>query len=202
MSDTQLDSVQHSRRRFLRNFGRAIGGTALAVSMSPAMMSSAMAFSPAKDSSNMNGKVFVKSEMQLLKAVCQVVIPRTDTPGAADVDCHGFVDHQLSNCFPEAIQKRGKKLLKRIDKSSNQRHKAEFTALSKQQQFRLLTDMELAQNGFTKKDRNHFKHLKGLIAFGYYTSEVGAKDELRYLPVPGGYKGSIKYTKNDGAWSS
>lgn len=200
--NNELDEMQNSRRSFLRNFGRAIGGTALAATMSPAMISSALAYSPNVDSSNKNGLIFPKESMQILKAICQVVIPRTNTPGAADVDCHGFVDHQLFHCFPKAVQQRGKKFLIRINKVAQQRHQKTFIQLNYQQQFELLTDVEAAKNGLNKKDKGAFKHLKGLIAFGYYTSEAGAKDELRYLPVPGGYKGSIKYTNNEGAWSN
>jgi hypothetical protein len=55
----------------------------------------------------------------------------------------------------------------------------------------LLKDLEQARNGFDADERGQFKTIKGLVIFGYYTSEVGSTQELAYLPFPVGFKGSI-----------
>jgi hypothetical protein len=36
---------------------------------------------------------------------------------------------------------------------------------------------------------------------GYFTSEIGAKQALRYLPVPGRFEGCIPYKKGDKAFA-
>jgi hypothetical protein len=36
---------------------------------------------------------------------------------------------------------------------------------------------------------------------GYFTSEIGSKQALRHLPVPGKYDGNFPYKKGDKAWA-
>ena len=66
----------------------------------------------------------------------------------------------------------------------------------------MLNQIEQGGASFKRKYRESFKQLKSLICFGYYTSKVGASQELRYLAVPGGYKGSIPYSSTDASWGS
>jgi hypothetical protein len=44
--------------------------------------------------------------------------------------------------------------------------------------------------------------LKELTLLGFFTSEVGATQALRYLPVPGKYDGNVPYKKGDKAWAT
>ena len=44
--------------------------------------------------------------------------------------------------------------------------------------------------------------LKGLIVFGYYTSEEGATQELHYVAMPDGFKGSVPLSLVKSAYSS
>ena len=43
--------------------------------------------------------------------------------------------------------------------------------------------------------------LRDLTVLGYFTSEIGATQALRYEEVPGKYEGCIDYTKGDKAWA-
>jgi hypothetical protein len=43
--------------------------------------------------------------------------------------------------------------------------------------------------------------MKQLTMLGFFTSEVGAKQALRYVPVPGRYDGCAPYKKGDKAWA-
>ena len=44
---------------------------------------------------------------------------------------------------------------------------------------------------------HYFQQLKQLAIFGYFTSEKGRKEGLRYTPVPGKFEGVIDYKKGD-----
>jgi hypothetical protein len=46
-----------------------------------------------------------------------------------------------------------------------------------------------------------FYKLKLLTVLGYYTSEVGATQELSYNPVPGRYEGDYDFDKVGRQWS-
>lgn len=44
-----------------------------------------------------------------------------------------------------------------------------------------------------------FRMMKELSVLGYFNSEEGVTQALRYLPVPGKYDGSYPYKKGDKA---
>ena len=65
------------------------------------------------------------------------------------------------------------------------------------------TEAKEYQKSKKKDDPNHyFRMIKELTLWGYFTSEVGAKQALRYVAVPGKYEGCIEYKKGDKAWAT
>jgi hypothetical protein len=56
---------------------------------------------------------------------------------------------------------------------------------------------------YKKKDMpvHYFRLLRELTVLGYFTSEIGAKQALRYIETPGRYEGCIPYTKGEKAWA-
>jgi hypothetical protein len=46
-----------------------------------------------------------------------------------------------------------------------------------------------------------FRTLKELTVLGYYTSETGATQELRYVAVPGRFEGCVPFTQVGRAWA-
>ena len=66
-----------------------------------------------------------------------------------------------------------------------------FAALTAQQQDAVLT---LAMdNKISGLPANFFQHLRQLVVLGYYSSEVGCKQERVYVPVPGRYDGKYPF---------
>ena len=191
-----------SRRQFMRGFSVFVVGTVATTLLTNHSMAIAMAYSPNVDSVLTDGKIFNKSQLILLKQVCSIVIPMTDTLGAAEVDTHGFIDNQLYHCHNKAEQNKAIAVLELIESSSDNYFHSSFIKLSIQQQFKLLSYLDQGNKWFNQQQRSLFKSLKQLICFGYYTSEVGATQELRYDPVPGGFKGSIPYKKSDSSWAT
>ncbi|MEL7342639.1 MAG: gluconate 2-dehydrogenase subunit 3 family protein, partial [Bacteroidota bacterium] len=49
---------------------------------------------------------------------------------------------------------------------------------------------------------NYFSVMKQLTLWGYFTSEIGATQALRYIDVPGKYDGEYPYKKGDRAWAT
>ena len=202
-------SKQHStkenqdkpRRAFLKNITTMFGGAAIGSLLTGNAISVAMAYVPRTDSTLTDGKVFNKHQLRLLKQICSIVIPKTETLGAAEVDTHGFIDNQLFHCHTEIEQKDAISILSLINLTANNSFSTAFIHLNDEQQFQLLTELDLGEKRFDQSQRKMFKELKNLICFGYYTSEVGATQELRYDPIPGGFIGSIPYKKSDPSWA-
>jgi hypothetical protein len=140
-------------------------------------------------------------ELALTGVLAQLIIPRTDTPGALDVGAHVTIDHLLAACAPEAEQAAFRAGLARVDAAAQAKAGQRFTALPVARQVALLHALDLGAAPFTPADQRFFRQLKGYVAFAYYTSEAGATRELAYLPVPGGFKGRIKLTPSTRTWA-
>ena len=141
------------------------------------------------------------AELQLTGVLAELVIPRTETPGALDVGAHRTVDHLLAVCAEAPAQAAYKAGLARIDAAARAGGGKGFAALPAARQIALLRALDAGSAPFGPADQGFFRQLKGYVAFAYYTSEAGATQELAYLPVPGGFKGDIKLTRTTHAWA-
>ncbi|MBM3815247.1 MAG: gluconate 2-dehydrogenase subunit 3 family protein [Acidimicrobiia bacterium] len=102
-------------------------------------------------------KFFTPAERKLLASLTDIIIPRSDTPGASDAGVPLFIDHTLA-AQPSRRQP-FRDALKR------------FQNLSTPQQTALLQQLHDAKDPF-------FKTLKDLTIDGYYTSREGLAQEL------------------------
>jgi hypothetical protein len=195
-------SQEKSRRRFLKGISAMFGGAAIGSMLTGNAISVAMAYVPSSDSILTDGKIFKKAQLMLLKKICAIVIPKTETLGAAEVDTHGFIDNQLFHCHTKSEQEKALEILSLINITAEKSSSTSFIRLSDDQQFQLLTELDRGELRFDQTQRQLFKALKQLICFGYYTSQVGATQELRYDPIPGGFKGSIPYKSTDPTWAT
>lgn len=193
IDENQLSS--NSRRNFLTRLTQAVGAVAASALVSGAGMTTALAYTPKPDSASRKGVIFSKAQMQTLQAICATVIPRTDTASAADVDCHGFIDHQLLQCHSKDEQAQCISAVNLVNDQAKREFGSEFKSLEAPQQTQVLIDIE-ALKGVNEEQKANFKKLKSLIVFGYFTSEEGVKNALVFLPFPGGYKGDLKVDDN------
>jgi hypothetical protein len=168
--------------------GLALGGDVLAAVAAPKKKSGAP-------------ELLSRDELALTAVLAQLIIPKTDTPGAADVGAHQTIDHLLKVCTLPPAQTAFRSGLAHIDAVSQAQTGKRFAALPQARQVALLRQLDTGAAPFTAEDMQFFRQLKGYVAFAYYTSEAGATKELAYLPVPGGYKGSIKVTPSTHTWA-
>lgn len=194
----QLNQDQNSRRDFIRRFGQAVGVTAACSLTSGAGLSTAFAYQIRPNSEKSVGKVFSQAQLLTLRHMAAVILPRTDTPSGAELDCHGFLDNQLSVCHTESQQADAIAAVNSIENYAKAEFSKSYHQLNAQQQTVILQNVE-AQKGFSEQQKQHFKFVKSLMVFGFFTTEVAIKKALRYDPVPGGFK-VIPYKPGDKAW--
>ncbi|MCX6953294.1 MAG: gluconate 2-dehydrogenase subunit 3 family protein [Verrucomicrobia bacterium] len=146
------------------------------------------------------------AEESLLTLIGDTIIPTTATsPGAGAVGIGRFILVQATDCYaataaaPETVR-RG---LKEIEEASRKAHAKGLADLSVAQREKVLTDYEgRPASVIAGAGGGHpFRLIKELTLLGYFTSEPGATQALRYLPVPGGYKGSLKLGKDERSWA-
>ncbi len=146
-------------------------------------------------------KFFTPEQLQMTGEIADLIIPTTDTPGALAVNVHGFLDKYLAECVSKEQQQQFLNGLKKMNAVAEDKFHKTFLACTHKQHIQLLTAIEKTDLGFTADDKSFFTFFKSLTLFGYYTSEVGATQELAYLAIPGGYQGKFPFAKVGKAWA-
>ena len=188
------------RRSFLGGTFSAIGLVGASTLFEQKVWAEALGFEPSSDN-EFQGVLFTPRQMNILRVLTDLVLPETETPGGVEAGVHQFLDHQLSACYAEKDQQKTQLLLLKLDERSEALYQQTFLAISPDQQQDMLRNLE-NMDGFSEEEKDAFVFTKILMAFGYFTSEIGATQALSYQAIPGGFVGSIPYASVGKAWGA
>jgi hypothetical protein len=157
--------------------------------------------------SNKVNTVFDQDQVSLLDEIGETILPATKTPGAKAAQIGEFMVMIVEECYTPEDQHVFLDGLTQVNTASNKKYGKDFMNIDAGQRTELLIAFDHEQRHYMKNrksgERTHyFRMMKELTLLGYFTSEVGATQALRYVPVPGRYDGCISYTKGERAWSS
>ncbi len=148
--------------------------------------------------------------MQLLSAVADTIIPKTDTPGALDAKVPAKFDALLVNWAAPVRRIELVGALARINATALAQEKADFVALTPEKRTKVLTAHDLAalksvpdtrgltgmlamMAGPSVADMGYSK-LRELIILLFFYSEEALTSVLTYEHDPNGYTPSVKVT--------
>jgi hypothetical protein len=144
-----------------------------------------------------------KQQAELIATIAEHIIPETDTPGARAAGVHIFIDKMLAEHYPPEDKARVLGGLASIDARTWEQCDRNFIDCRADEQRAVLTiiDRETFAEGAERREVHWFRTLKELTLLGYYTSEIGATQELRHVAVPGRYDGCVPVTEISRTWS-
>jgi hypothetical protein len=150
---------------------------------------------------------FTADDIAYLDEVAETILPATKTPGAKAAKVGEFMTVIIKDCYEEKDQKIFLEGMDKLNEASKKKNSKTFMESTPQQRHDLLVTLDQEAKDYQKSkkkdDPNHyFRMMKELTLWGYFTSEVGAKQALRYVAVPGKYEGCIEYKKGDKAWAT
>ena len=121
-------------------------------------------------------------------------------PGAVDAGVEQYIALAVNKFYKAEDQKKFLENFARFDKLATDKYKKTFAQLSDQNKDDILKILaeEWKKN---EKDPHIFKEIRDLTVTGYCTSEAGAKQLLKYDPIPGPYKGCIDRASVGGVWA-
>src|SRR5687767_15865810 len=192
------DNSHMNRRELLQRVAILMGGAISA----PAVLAVLNGCSP-KPGASWQPLFLSKEEGAVVEAVAELIIPRTDTPGARDVGVPAFIDVILKDVYPSEDQTRFVSGLKDFDAAAQSAHGKPFLELQPAQQLSFLQQThdaaaaaEKAQEAarevaVSKRQRPFVLTMKELTLLGFFTSQVGATQVLQYEPVPGKFQPCI-----------
>lgn len=137
-------------------------------------------------------RAFNAHQNETVATIAELIIPKTDTPGARDAGVPAFIDVMLADWADEEQRQSFTAGLANVDERSRAAFGKDFIGCTPPQQTEILQDLdyELARLRDTKSDtsKNFFQTMKWLTLTGYYTSAVGATAEQHFRVVPGRYE--------------
>lgn len=187
-----------NRRDAVKTVAILMGGTLSASTLS--VMLDSCNTAPEKG----KGTVFTTDEKNMIKRMADVIIPKTDTPGAVEAGVPEFIVMMMQECYPLKDQNDFHNGLAAFNKWSSKKYGKRFLKLSPDKQEEAVADLDKTVLGTKDADKDlaFYRKVKELTMLGYFTSEPGATETLRYIQVPGKYEGCVPYHKGDKAWAT
>jgi hypothetical protein len=163
----------------------------------------------------------------LLSELAEVIIPKTDTPGAKEAGVGPFIEKMLKDCYSSVQQEHFQKGLAEVETEAKKLG-GSYVSLAADKKIEVMKTMrDIAkkeseaivakakqmdsESGLAKQEQKKknevevpvpfFNLLRELTTFGYFTSEPGATKALNHVPIPGRFEGCIKITPETKAYA-
>jgi hypothetical protein len=155
---------------------------------------------------------FTAVQRKIIAAMTEVIIPRTDTPGAIDAGVPRYIELMVANWLEDSERAIFNAGLKDIETRIPEEYGGAFDTLPAGNQLAIMEALEEAasdspwyefgnvQREFVS-DAPFICQLKELTIWGFFTSEKGSTQVLRYDPMPMMFDGDIPLAPGDSSWS-
>jgi hypothetical protein len=176
------------RRSLLSSAVMLVGGS-LASGIPTGLLAASMQAAP----------LFFSAEpFAVLSEVADIVIPRTDTPGARDAGVPAFIDALMAHWASAEHRQQTSAQIAAIADAARAAGGTTLSSLPRDKRIALVRAHDEA--GFAAGDPGWLK-LKELILVGYYWSEPGATRELRYELAPGVWEPKLELNADTRGWA-
>lgn len=195
-------TASYSRREIIQRALTAAGFTALA---GTGTLLSACASEQDRRLVAVSG-TFTQAQMLWLDEVAETILPATTTPGAKAAGVGAFITVMVTDAYSpdeRRIFMDGMLMLELECMRSFQRGYLEVDAT---QRHALLVRLDKAahEHGLTlgaEEPPHYFRMIKELTVLGYFTSEIGYTQAMRYVESPGRWDPCVEYTEGERAWA-
>lgn len=158
------------------------------------------------------GNYLTDMERKIIAAMAEVVIPRTDTPGAIDAGVPRFIELMVADWFNDEERAIFDAGLKDMEDRIPAEYGKPFDQLRTDEQLKIMEALEDAASdsgwySFGNVQRDFISNapficqIKELTIWGFFTSEKGATQVLRYDPMPMEFDGDVPLSAEDSSWS-
>jgi Gluconate 2-dehydrogenase subunit 3 len=141
-------------------------------------------------------------QFETVQTIAEMILPRTDTPGATDIGASEFIDLILTEWYNHEERDRFLIGIADVDSRSQLLFSRDFVACSPIQQADILTalgekmmeDSTLARQGLhgdwaSRRGEDFYTMLRRLTLTAYFTSEAGATQALHFEIIPARHDG-------------
>jgi hypothetical protein len=173
---------------------------------------------------------FTAEDIAFLDEIAETILPATKTPGAKAAKTGAFMALMVTDSYSSAEQKIFHEGMRKVDDAATKAHKVSFMDATPQQRAAVLTALDHEQKrvmdereaaerrtkglgplaggsassetGGAVQPAHYFRMMKQLALLGYFTSEIGCTQTMRYVETPGRFDPCISYTPGEPAWGA
>ncbi|NSL86701.1 gluconate 2-dehydrogenase subunit 3 family protein [Chitinophaga sp. Mgbs1] len=147
----------------------------------------------------------------LIAELAEMIIPRTDTPGAKDAAAEDFIITMIKDCTPRKSQYNFMQGLSDVTAYTRRHYGCTFMECTQEQRTEVIAHFEERDRPFSglagKVSRKlsgdaFFQTLKRYTIQGYCTSKQGATKGLAYDYVPGAFRGCVPLQPGQKCWAT
>ena len=176
-----------------RHLLRLMGAGAAALGLSPTDARALLAPGAPRRASR---PFFTEEEREAVTVLSDLVIPATDTPGAVEAGVVDYLEMIVSEWMNAEERERFMRGLRHLDTHAEAVGGVRFAHAGEVRQTAILSGLEAEGRTLRERDPDgptpFFHQTRALVLHGYYTSEIGMMEELRYQPVPGRFDGCVE----------
>jgi hypothetical protein len=174
--------------------------------------------------------IFTAEDIAFLDEIAETILPATKTPGAKAAKTGAFMALMVTDGYSPAEQQIFHEGMRNVDGATRKETNHSFmeatplqrtavlTALDHEQK-RVMDAREMAEREMkglaplastaasdaaasVNQSKHYFRMMKELALLGYFTSELGCTQALRYVESPGRFDACIPYTPGEPAWAA
>ncbi len=160
---------------------------------------------------------FTTAQIALLDEIAETILPATRTPGAKAAKTGAFMALMVTDGYSPVERQVFLEGMRQVDAAMKKAHGVSFVEATPPQRLALLTVLDIDQKrvmdaravsdkGRASTDGErpavpYFRMMKELAMLGFFTSEVGCTQALRYVESPGRYDPCTPYVVGEPAWA-
>ena len=136
-------------------------------------------------------RCYTSEEDALVKRISDLIIPRTETPGAVDANVPGYMDGLMTDWANNETKNAHRTALRQIKVELDRRASGNFLEASGSEAEQSLVSFDaaaFAEDG----DASGYKRVKGYVSQSYFATEDGATEELKWVAFPGRWDPSVE----------
>jgi len=152
---------------------------------------------------------FTADNIAFLDEIAETILPATKTPGAKAAKTGAFMALMVTDCYSPVEQKIFHEGMRKVDDATRKANNVSFMEATPLQRSAVLTMLDHeqkrvmdAREAAVDQPAHYFRMMKELALLGYFTSEVGCTQAMRYIESPGRFDPCIPYTPGEPAWAA
>jgi hypothetical protein len=161
---------------------------------------------------------FTATDIAFLDEVAETILPATKTPGAKAARTGAFMALMVTDAYSARDRDIFRDGMRQIEGACQGAHGVPFMKATPGQRLALLEQLDREQKAYMDEragpsvsrapappnyegPSHYFRLMKELALLGYFTSEIGYTQAMRYVEAPGRFEPCVPLAPGDKAWA-